>query len=97
MRVIAGLLIEVSRGVPTVVFVLLMGNIGLAPYFSGLDLEGAIPGVAWGFSVTAVFIVVGLAFSSSGHLAKIIEAAISTIKPDTMEYMVTLHPVYGYG
>ncbi|WP_281543488.1 hypothetical protein [Grimontia sp. SpTr1] len=92
IRGFVGLLIEVSRGVPTVVFVLLMGNLGLAPYFSGLDLEGVIPGVSWGFSVAATFIVVGLAFSSSGHLAKIIEAAISTIKFDTMDYMSTLHP-----
>ncbi|MDD1780005.1 hypothetical protein LRP49_02230 [Enterovibrio sp. ZSDZ35] len=92
VRMLAGLSIEVSRGVPTVVFVLLMGNIGLAPFFSGWDIEGAIPGVAWGFGVTAIFIVIGLAYSSSGHLARIIEAAISTIKPDTMEYMATLHP-----
>ncbi|OEE67498.1 hypothetical protein A1OO_17280 [Enterovibrio norvegicus FF-33] len=90
LRMTSNVLIEVSRGVPTVVFVLLMGNVGLSPYFSGLDIEGVIPGVAWGFSVAATFIIVGLAFSSSGHLAKIIEAAISTIKQDTLEYMATL-------
>ncbi|WP_407330342.1 ABC transporter permease subunit [Enterovibrio sp. 27052020O] len=90
LRVVSGVLIEVSRGVPTVVFVLLMGNLGLSPYFSVLDMEGVIPGVSWGFSVAAIFIIVGLAFSSSGHLAKIIEAAISTIKQDTIEYMETL-------
>ncbi|MDD1794225.1 hypothetical protein L4D06_16780 [Enterovibrio makurazakiensis] len=91
LSAISEFLIEVSRGVPTVLFVLLMGNLGLAPYFSGIDVEGFIPGVAYGFGLAASFIIVGLAFSSSGHLARIIEAAISTIKQDTIDYMETLH------
>ena len=80
-------LIELSRGVPTVVFVILLGNFGMAPYFSAFDTDTALPGVAWGFNVVAYFVILGLAFSSAGHLTYIFRAAISTISDDVWRYL----------
>jgi ABC-type amino acid transport system permease subunit len=83
-------LIEVSRGVPTVVFVLLMGNLGMAQQFGWLEIDGLLPGVSPGFTSTAVFVILGLAFSSSGHLARLIGAALATVPDDVATYARTL-------
>lgn len=92
VRAVSCILLEVSRGVPTVVFVIVLGNVGMAREFAWLGIEDVLPGVSWGFSVPAYFIIVGLAFSSSGHLSRIMEAALSTIPQDTARMIQTLKP-----
>ena len=92
IRAASQVLIEISRGVPTVVFVLLMGNLGMSQAFAVLEVDGLLPGTPPGFSATAVFVIIGLAYSSAGHLSKIIDASLSTVDSDVLAYIATLKP-----
>lgn len=90
VRCTAHVLIEVSRGVPTVVFILLMGNLGMSPVFGFFETLGSLPGTPSGFTAMAIFVFLGLAFSSAGHMSKIIDAGLSTINQNLLDYLFTL-------
>ena len=74
LRVAARIAVNVSRGVPTSLYVIAAGLVALRAG-GGTSLPAPFPGTAPGFQMVAWAIALALAVGSAGHLAEIFAAA----------------------
>lgn len=89
IRMTAALVTNVSRGVPTSLYVLAFGFFSMGAV-AWIELPVIFPGTVAPFQVIALAVAVALAFGSAGHIAKICEASWCSLPSESREQLKML-------